>query len=207
MNRIRHAWEAANAAVSQAAAERAAAARAAEEERRYIDYMEELQEGYLEELADEEYDANQAAARTRDVQAMYFENEDYNDEHYNAAVEAARAADSAARRAAEEDRVLRLAAGLPLNERIRYPNLRPTYGELIHKPPPNYTRKAKSPKKGLWRWLTRRKSPKPPPYVNMRTPPPDYTVGGKKKHKTKGRGFSLRKRKVIKTTKTIKRRR
>ena len=131
---------------------------------------------------------------------MYFENEANNDEAYNAAVEAARAADSAARRAAEEDRVLRLAAGLPLNERIRYPNHRPTYEELIHKPPPKYTPKAKSPKKkGLWSRLTRRKSPKPPKYVNMS--PPDYTVvGGKKKHKhkTKGRGLSLRKRKTIK---------
>ncbi len=203
MNRIRHAWEAANAAVSHAEAERAAAARAAEEQRRYLDDLADRRERYIDELADEEYDANQAADRTRRVQAMYFENEDYNDEHYNAAVEAARAADSAARRAAEEDRVLRLAAGLQPNERIHYPNLRPTYGELIHKPPPNYTRKAKSPKKGLWRWLTRRKSPKPPKYIEFSEhSPPAYTVGGKKKHKkkhkTKGRGFSLRKRKTIK---------
>lgn len=223
MNRIRHAWEAANAAVSQATAARAAAARAAEEQRRYLDDLEDRREGYLDEAADEEYDANQAAARTRRVQAMYFENEDYNDEHYNAAVEAARAADSAARRAAEEDRVLRLAAGLPLNERIRYPNRRPTYEDVYpeHIPnlPPKYTRKAKTKKSKLSRlkrWLTRRKSPKPPPpyvptnYVNMPTPPPDYRVGGKKKHKTKHKhkhktkhktkygGFSLRRRKTIK---------
>jgi hypothetical protein len=143
MNRIRHAWEAANAAVSRAAAERAA-----EEQRRYLDDLEDRREGYLEELADEEYDANQSAARTRRVQDMYFENEANNDADYNAAVEAARAADSAARRAAEEDRVLRLAAGLPLNERISYPNRRPTYEDVYpeHIPnlPPKYTRKAKT---------------------------------------------------------------